>query len=39
METVGLLSLVLVGVGALAAVAIVAVSVPDIARYRRLRKM
>jgi hypothetical protein len=39
METLGLVTVLLVGAGVLAGVAAVALNMPDINRYRRLKKM
>jgi hypothetical protein len=39
METLGLVTVLVVGAGALAAAAVVVMSMPDINRYRRLKKM
>jgi hypothetical protein len=39
METLGLVTILVVGAGVLAAGAAVVVSMPDINRYRRLKKM
>lgn len=39
MAAVGVGALVVVGVGALAGIAVAIRSLPDLARYRRLRKM
>ena len=39
METLGLVTVFVVGAGVLAGVAAVVMSMPDINRYRRLKKM
>jgi hypothetical protein len=39
METLGLVTVLVLGAGVLAAGAAVAMSMPDINRYRRLKKM
>jgi hypothetical protein len=39
METIGLVTVLVAGAGVLAAGVLVALSLPDLNRYRRLRKM
>ena len=39
METLGLVSVLVVGAGVLAGAVVVVMSMPDINRYRRLKKM
>jgi hypothetical protein len=39
METLGLVTVLIAGAGVVAAAAVVILSVPDINRYRRLKKM
>jgi hypothetical protein len=39
METLGLVTVLVAGAGILAAAAVVVMSMPDINRYRRLKKM
>jgi hypothetical protein len=39
METLGLVTVVVLGAGVLAAGAVVVLAMPDINRYRRLKKM
>jgi hypothetical protein len=39
METLGLVTILVAGAGVLAAGAIIVMSMPDINRYRRLKKM
>ena len=39
METLGLVTVFVAGAGVLAAAAVVVMSMPDINRYRRLKKM
>ena len=39
MRTVGLVTTILVGLGVVAALGLVLISIPDLARYFRLRRM
>jgi hypothetical protein len=38
-RTLGIVTTILVGIGIVAALGLVVISIPDLARYRRLRRM